>query len=128
MANIMDYLDWRADIPFSVDPYNEVDNLVFSTRAYIDFDGVVPGLDRDRPLSVREVNERYWKKHSESEIRARKAFVSDAPFILEKMAGSRRYRNLKLLHYINAVNERSKELAKKYNQKYKAASLSVFLR
>ena len=105
MANIMDYLDWRADIPFSVDPYNEVDNLVFSTMAYIDFDGVVPGLDRDNPLSVHEVNERYWRRHSESEIRARDAFVSDAPFILQKMAGSRRYKNMKLLHYINAVNE-----------------------
>ena len=52
MANIMDYLDWRADVPFSLDPYNEVDNLVFSTLAYIDFDGVVPGLEKDRPMSI----------------------------------------------------------------------------
>ncbi|MDD6551580.1 MAG: DUF2974 domain-containing protein [Lachnospiraceae bacterium] len=105
MANIMDYLDWRADIPFSVDPYNEVDNLIFSTMAYIDFDGVVPGLEKDRPLSVREVNSRYWRKHSHAEVQARKAFVSDAPFILEKMSVSRRYRHLKMLHYINSVNE-----------------------
>jgi len=101
----MDYLDWRADVPFSVSPYNEVDNLIFSTMAYIDFDGVVPGFERDRPLSIREVNARYWRKHSHAEIQDRKAFVSDAPFILEKMTGSRRYRKLKMLHYINSVNE-----------------------
>lgn len=105
MANIMDYLDWRADVPFSVDQYNEVDNLVFSTMAYIDFDGVVPGLEKDRPMSIHEVNERYWRRHSKAEIRDRKAFVSDAPFILEKMDGSARYRHLKILHYINSVNE-----------------------
>lgn len=101
----MDYLDWRADIPFSVDPYNEVDNLVFSTMAYIDFDGVVPGLEKDMLLSVREVNARYWRKHTHAEVKSREAFVSDAPFILEKMSGSRRYKHLKMLHYINLVSE-----------------------
>ena len=105
MANIMDYLDWRADVPFSLDPYNEVDNLVFSTLAYIDFDGVVPGLEKDRPMSIHEVCGRYWRKRTRTEIRDRKAFVSDAPFMLEKMDGSARYRHMKLLHYINSVNE-----------------------
>lgn len=105
MANIMDYLDWRADVPFSLDPYNEVDNLVFSTLAYIDFDGVVPGLEKDRPMSIHEVCGRYWRKHTKADIRDRKAFVSDAPFMLEKMDGSARYRHMKLLHYINSVNE-----------------------
>ncbi|MDY6351546.1 MAG: Mbeg1-like protein [Lachnospiraceae bacterium] len=105
MANIMDYLDWRGDIPFEVDGYNEVDNLVFSTMAYIDFDGVVGGMEDDKPLSIDQVNDRYWRLHSEKEIKDRKAFVSDAPFILKKMAGSRRYRDMRLLHYINAVDE-----------------------
>jgi hypothetical protein len=30
MASIFDYLQWRCDVPFSVDPFNEVDNLVLS--------------------------------------------------------------------------------------------------
>ena len=42
MANIFDYLDWRGDIPFSVDPFNEVDNLVLAELAYVDFAGIVP--------------------------------------------------------------------------------------
>ena len=28
MANIFDYLDWRADVSFSAAPFNEVDNLI----------------------------------------------------------------------------------------------------
>ena len=41
MANILDYLKWRGDLPFSRDPFNDVDALVFSRLSYIPFDGVV---------------------------------------------------------------------------------------
>jgi len=41
LANIFDYLEWRGDVPFSTDPFNEVDNLVLAELAYTDFDGVV---------------------------------------------------------------------------------------
>ena len=27
MANIMDYMDWRGDLSFEADEFNEVDNL-----------------------------------------------------------------------------------------------------
>ena len=33
MANIFDYLEWRGDVPFSTDPFNEVDNLVLAELA-----------------------------------------------------------------------------------------------
>ena len=26
MTTIYDYLDWRGDLPFTTDPFNEVDN------------------------------------------------------------------------------------------------------
>ena len=38
MNNIMDYLDWRGDIGFDQDGLNEVDNLIFSMVAYLNFD------------------------------------------------------------------------------------------
>ena len=33
MANIFDYLEWRSDVPFSCDPFNEVDNLSDTVRS-----------------------------------------------------------------------------------------------
>ena len=30
MANIMDYLDWRGDLPLTVSPFNEVDGLILA--------------------------------------------------------------------------------------------------
>ena len=41
MADILEYLDWRGDIPFDVDPFNDVDNLILAQIAYTDFEGVI---------------------------------------------------------------------------------------
>ena len=54
MANLFDYLIWRSDMPFTLDPFNEVDNLVFSQLAYIDFHGII-GEDFDEALTISEV-------------------------------------------------------------------------
>ena len=35
MPNIIDYLTWRGDVPFSCAPFNDVDNLVLSQFSYI---------------------------------------------------------------------------------------------
>ncbi|CBK74703.1 hypothetical protein CIY_19950 [Butyrivibrio fibrisolvens 16/4] len=43
MANIEDYLVWRGDVPFDIDPFNEVDNAIFSELVYSAFDDIVPG-------------------------------------------------------------------------------------
>ena len=38
MPNIIDYLKWRGDIPFTVDPFNEIDSLIFAELSYIPFE------------------------------------------------------------------------------------------
>ena len=43
MANLLDYLDWRGDLPLSRDPFNEVDNLILAELSFVDFGGIVPG-------------------------------------------------------------------------------------
>ena len=42
MANIMDYLDWRGDIPFDVSPVNEVDEFIICKICTPDLTGVAP--------------------------------------------------------------------------------------
>lgn len=42
MADMLDYLKWRGDILFSQLPLNSVDALIFSTLAYVKYDGIVP--------------------------------------------------------------------------------------
>ena len=43
MDTIFDYLDWRGDVPFSLSPFNEVDNYIVAKIGCCDFDGIVSG-------------------------------------------------------------------------------------
>lgn len=56
MANILDYIAWRGDIPFSASPFNEVDNLILSELSFIDFNGILSG-SVEETVTLREVCE-----------------------------------------------------------------------
>ena len=50
MPNILDYLTWRGDVPFSVSPPNEVDNYIHCKIGTLDFTGIVPEHELYVPL------------------------------------------------------------------------------
>lgn len=54
MANIMDYLAWRGDLPLSVSPFCEVDNLILSMLSFINFSDIVPGGILGTPVKLSE--------------------------------------------------------------------------
>ena len=102
MANIFDYLEWRGDVPFSTDPFNEVDNLVLAELAYTDFDGVV--APQGEPVSVRAVRDRYFRLHTRAEVRGRRTFTGPAPLLLDPLADSVRYRDMRMAWYCNHIS------------------------
>ena len=80
MANISDYLDWRGDLDFSVSPFCEVDNLILSELAYVDFDGIVPGEDKRETITIQKACRDFFSLSSEEEILARTSPNNMAPF------------------------------------------------
>lgn len=100
MANLMDYVDWRKDLDFKADPFNIVDNLLFSECTYIDFEEVMEDGN-----TITEVAQAYFQKHSEKEIQKRKTFYHLAPFLLPKMAHSKRFGKIVLSDYVNIVDK-----------------------
>ena len=56
-TTVADYLTWRGDIPFSVDPFNEVDNLVLCIVSYINFRRFPELLTRNprEAVSLRDI-------------------------------------------------------------------------
>ena len=50
MANLIDYLAWRGDVPLEVSPWNELDSLVAAVLSYLDFHG----LEDARGWTLRE--------------------------------------------------------------------------
>ena len=99
MPNIFDYLHWRADVPLSVSPFNDVDNLILSELVYTDFGGVVP--DDGSALPLAEVRERFFALHSREEVESRAAYsyTARAPFLMDAMLEGARFRELRLCLY-----------------------------
>lgn len=120
MADMLDYLDWRGDIPFSADPFNEVDSLILSEVAYVDFGGIVPGLDdrvdteiltRDRipVISVSEAVRRFWRLHTEEEVKSSNTLYKMAPYVLDKLCSGARFGEMYLGGYVNKVSSEKNE-------------------
>ena len=98
MANIFDYLDWRADVPFSAAPFNEVDNLILAKLAYTDFSGIVPSDGTKVQLS--DACRLFFSQHTHEEIRANTSFTAKAPLLMEKMTEGQRFGSMTLRYYV----------------------------
>lgn len=106
MANIMDYLDWRGDLSFKVAGFNEVDNLILSMLAYVDLDGIVQGPESEAVIPLSEASRLFWENHTDEEILARKTMTKPAPFVMRKMAKTKRFGNALLSKYVNDISDR----------------------
>lgn len=115
MANIFDYLDWRSDLLFTYDPFNDIDNLVLSELAYVDFEGVLGIEDK----KMTEVAKQYFEIHTKKEINKRKTFYHSAPFLLEKLKKSKRFKEMVLHHYVNQIDG---------NQSLQMSAITLFFR
>lgn len=95
MGNIIDYLSWRGDVPFSVSPWNAVDGLLLSVLSYLDFHGVA---DR-RGWTIREAKRiDLLMEGSGNTFEMRKK-------MFEAMAESERFGDLRMHHFIALTNE-----------------------
>lgn len=59
MGNILDYVSWRGDLPFTQYGPNEVDALIFSALSYIPFRGKVLEAP-EKSVSLREAAEEFF--------------------------------------------------------------------
>lgn len=118
MANMMDYLDWRGDLTFEMSEFNEVDNLILAQLVYVDFDGIVAGSEmvhkenkdtgteaENSWISLREASEIFWSRHTEEEIMARVSMTKSAAFVMEKMAQTKRFSDIRLWGYVNDISD-----------------------
>ena len=102
MSNLFDYLEWRGDIPFSADPFNEVDNLLLCELAYIDFQDIVPPDSAEIP--IREVCKIYCEKHTNEEIAEMVGVVRNSSLLLKETVKSQRFRDLTMSNYFNEID------------------------
>ena len=106
MPNAIDYIDWRGDIPFSVSPFNEVDNLLICKLVSLDFTGIVPS---EGERSIQEAAQGYFDKFGEEDVRRGVLLAPGAVTMLKKMLEAPRFRGLRLRDFVYHVDQKAEK-------------------
>lgn len=101
MANVFDYVVWRGDLSIRQSALNDVDCLILSQLAYINFKDVVS--EKIAPdyssalISIKDASEKLFRLRKD----ACKGLLMppDITRLLKMLAKSRRYRNMRLSGY-----------------------------
>ena len=94
---LLDYLQWRNDVPLSVSPFNEVDNVIFSYLSYIDFRDLKE--DWNGFFDLKDLFRDFCEKHSLEEIETTGEFTERAPLLLKEMMEGERFSDTKVGYY-----------------------------
>ena len=94
---LLDYLQWRNDVPLSVSPFNEVDNVIFSYLSYIDFRDLKE--DWKGFFDLKDLFRDFCEKYSLEEIQTTGEFTERAPLLLKEMMEGERFSATKAGYY-----------------------------
>lgn len=105
MSNIIDYIAWRGDVPFSISQFNEVDALILSQLSYLNMKDIV-SKDFLHPVSLKEAAKKF-KNAPDFEARSNLgAMISPLSVQLLQDAGeSVRFGNMGVCGYRYTLDE-----------------------
>mgnify|MGYP003207115055 FL=1 len=106
MPNALDYIDWRGDLPLSVSPFNEVDNLLICKLVSMDFTGIVPS---EGERSIQEAAQGYFDKFGEEDVRRGVLLAPGAVTMLKKMLSAPRFQGLRLRDFVYHVDQKAEK-------------------
>ena len=97
MSRILDYINWRGDLSFEQEPFNQIDAAIFSQFSLLDFDDIVPTSGDGRKLS--EIFELYLEKGYKIKERVGLLISNKQHYLFEAAAKAPRYKDLLLSNY-----------------------------
>lgn len=103
--NVFDYLDWRGDLSFLQSPFNEIDGLILTVLAYLDFSGI----PKNNSASLTEIAEHICKPPAVKKTEGALMIMPDVLELAEKLVRTVRFGEIAATNYVNVVDE-EKEL------------------
>lgn len=108
MANILDYLEWRGDLPLEAVPFNDADFLALCRVAYVPLEGVVASDFSAKPVLLGKAAERVLSLVG-AQGDGRTFRIRDDEALLRGMSTSLRFSSLRLIGYVNTFNPNNEE-------------------
>lgn len=108
MANILDFIKWRGDIPFQNLPVGEVDALILSYLSYMCYEGLVGEDVLGEGVRVADAAGALLER----EERARNSMsysLKDDAKLLALLVSSERFGEARLVGYVNRVDQETEK-------------------
>lgn len=104
MANMLDYIAWRGDLPFSAVPLNEVDNLIFSKLTFMDLQEILPPYGSGGTMTIGAAARQYEKQYGRENTNLGVLVPSEIYDLFLAMSKCERFRHLLLSDYVNHID------------------------
>lgn len=97
---MLDYILKYGNYTFDEEPFNEVDNLIFSVLAYVDYNDIVSSNNKNKK-TLEIVGKEFFSKHKELKRYLKKQILSikNGIKILEKVRNTKRFKDVLLYNY-----------------------------
>lgn len=99
-ANVFDYIEWRGDLSFQQSAFNEIDGLILSIFAYLDFSFVGSEIVFFHD-AVRKIN----VMPEEQKLDGPGIIMKDVVSLANAAANSERYSNMGVYKFVDITNE-----------------------
>ena len=97
MANIIDYIQWRADLSLKESGFNEIDSLILNRFSYLPFDEIIK---ENEIVTIKELSERFTSK----DINQMQILWDDDVNLFPEMGKSTRFGEMKATKYVNKIS------------------------
>lgn len=104
--NLDDYIDWRGDLPLSLSPFCEVDNLVLSMCCYLNYSTIIPA-SFESSISFKEAITAFLQMPKAFQTMGA-MFPEQLPVLARKTALSKRFSDMQVCGFVNEVDEAKK--------------------
>ena len=98
MKTIYNYLKEYGKYTGLEKEFNEVDNVVLSMLAYVNFYNIIPAIDCGS-IKLKDAASKYFKRHDKKDIDKNIISVRDAIYLFKEVAKANRFKNLDLFNY-----------------------------
>ena len=111
MGKILDYLNWRGDLSFAKDPFNDIDALILALISYLPFKDIIPRIDTKKEISLKNAALQFFsifpiteKKSIAINSTASPSFNYEVAELFKKAASCPRFEGINMSGYEENVD------------------------
>lgn len=102
--NIFDYIKTYGNYSFSERKFNEIDNVIFSCLAYVEFYDIV-SCDFSNKITIKEAGNKYFELYGKNASKKKMPAIKNGILVLKNIMNTKRYKDVLIHSYQYISNE-----------------------